>query len=151
MDNFKFEILDEYKEWVKDTPQRASLGSAGYDLRVAETYTLVAGEKHVFHTGIRARFPRGYVLTLTIRSSYGIKKGIVLANQVGIIDSDYADAPETKGEILLCLMNTNPYPVTIKAGERVAQAILLHCFRTELDFGFTQDRRTGGIGSTGEE
>lgn len=48
MDNFKFEIIDEYKDWVRDTPQRASLGSAGYDLRVAETYTLVAGERHIF-------------------------------------------------------------------------------------------------------
>ena len=151
MDNFKFEIVDKYIDKVKAKPERASLGAAGYDLRVVDTYTLAPGEKHVFHTGIRARFPRGYVLTLTIRSSYGIKKGIVLANQVGIIDSDYADAPETGGEIMLCLENTNDDSVTIKAGERVAQAILLQCFRTENDFGFTQKRRTGGIGSTGEK
>lgn len=91
------------------------------------------------------------VLIITIRSSYGIKKGVVLANQVGIIDSDYADALETEGEMILCLENTNNNPVTIKAGERVAQAILLQCFRTENDFGFTQARRTGGIGGTGEE
>ena len=63
------------------------------------------------------------VLEIYIRSSLGIKKGLMIPNNVGIIDSSYYNNPDNDGNIGIALVNTSGKEVTINAGERVAQGI----------------------------
>ena len=81
------------------------------------------------------------------RSSLAKKKGLTLANNVGVIDSDYFENEENDGEIGLLLQNFSEEVVEIKKAERVAQGIFVKYLKTEDDF--IEEKRTGGYGSTG--
>ena len=74
------------------------------------------------------------------------KRGIMLANSVGIIDSGY------RGTLMAAFFNTTDNPVTIGKGDRVVQVCM-----PGLDYNFTvevansleeTERGSGGIGST---
>ncbi len=122
---------------------RQTKNSAGADLS-ARTETVIAPQAVVLvPTGIwlntKHDIPNLFYL-LAARSSLAYKKGLLLANGVGIIDSDYQD------EIKVMLYNSTCESVTIEAGERVAQLIpttFLPLFPS-LD-----NERNGGFGSTG--
>jgi dUTP pyrophosphatase len=86
------------------------------------------------------------VLMLYVRSSIGIKKGLVLANGTGIIDYDYYSNEDNDGNIGICLLNISDKEVTIEAGERIAQGIFLPYLISEN--GNSEEERKGGIGST---
>lgn len=81
------------------------------------------------------------------RSGAGHKKGLVLGNLVGLIDSDYT------GGIMLSLWNRGTDTVIIQPGERVAQMMFVPVIRPELrivdDHSGTTARGAGGFGSTG--
>ena len=131
-------------------PTRSTEYSAGYDIRIPIDVTIPAGERRVIPTGIRAVFDENekgsWHLQLYVRSSVGIKQGIVLTNGTGIIDPDYMDA-KNEGDFLLALMNTSDLPVKFKAGDRVCQGVFtLHGLTTDDK---AKGRRTGGVGSTG--
>ena len=70
-----------------------------------------------------------------------------MANNVGVIDSDYFENEENDGEIGLLLQNFSEEVVEIKKAERVAQGIFVKYLKTEDDF--IEEKRTGGYGSTG--
>lgn len=129
-------------------PQRATAGSAGYDVYpyIAEPLTIAPGAIALIRTGIKAYMPRGWVLLLMVRSSVGIKRRLVIPNSVGVIDADYADNPENEGEIFLALWNIGSEPQTIQPTDRLAQGLF-------VPHGVTADDaaaagRGGGIGST---
>lgn len=122
-------------------PKRATKGSAGYDICSAEDVVIHPGTKQVIHTNIRVHMDYNDVLFVYPRSSFGIKKDLMLANSVGVIDSDYKD------EIMICYRNMGDTPVTINKGDRVAQGVFTKFLKTGLDN--STDERTGGIGSTG--
>ena len=130
-------------------PQRATSGSAGYDLRACleEEVTILPGQTVTIPTGLaidlgspdRAAF-------IFARSGLGIKHGVVPGNCVGVIDSDY------RGEILVGLHNHSDTPYTIAPGDRIAQMILLPVLTPaveEVDALEDSDRGAGGFGSTG--
>jgi dUTP pyrophosphatase len=84
------------------------------------------------------------------RSGLGHKKGLVLGNTVGLIDSDYA------GEILISVWNRSPLgspPIKICPGERIAQLVFVPIVRPAFEvveeFSQHTARGTGGFGSTG--
>lgn len=127
-------------------PTKATDGSAGYDLYLAEDHQAITGElirpiKAEF--GVSVEIPEGFVGLLTIRSSLG-RHGVGLANGVGVIDSDY------RGELLAYTMGYNSY--SYKAGERIAQLVVVPVFNGEPvwseDLSDTE-RGEGGFGSTG--
>ena len=74
-------------------PKRATAYSAGYDFFVSETREIPARGTALLPTGVKAKMPQGEVLLLFIRSSLGIKRGLSLANGVGVIDADYYGNP----------------------------------------------------------
>ena len=130
-------------------PERATKYSAGYDVRCPIAVTIPAGEHRVIPTGIRAVFNEdemeSWHMQLYVRSSVGIKQGIVLSNSTGVIDADYFKGLN-EGDFLLALHNTSDVPVTFKAGDRVCQAVFLLHGLTENDK--AEGDRKGGVGST---
>jgi dUTP pyrophosphatase len=98
-------------------------------------------------TGIKVKMNEDEVLEIYNRSSFPTKKGLMLANNVGIIDYDYYDTLETEGEILLPMWNFSNEDILIQMGDRIAQAKFCKYLTTDDD---TADgERIGGFGSTG--
>ncbi|NNJ74552.1 MAG: dUTP diphosphatase [Anderseniella sp.] len=134
-------------------PESMTDGSAGFDLCVLKDVKLFHGQQMTVGTGIAVHIADpGVVGQVHIRSSLG-QLGLVLGNGTGIIDSDY------QGEIKLILRNSNQQGqprgiIEMKAGERVAQMLLMPVVSPELvtvdEFGTTTKRGTGGVGSTGK-
>ncbi len=143
----RFEILPGYREAGIALPRRATPASAGYDLACAETAVIAPGAVGLVPTGVRAWIPAGEFLEIHIRSSVALRRGLVLANGTGVIDSDYAGNPENGGHILLALRNLGSEPARLERGERVAQGIFLRYLTTDDDRPGAP--RSGGFGSTG--
>ena len=126
-------------------PARATKGSAGYDFVSPVDFVLKPGEMIKVPSGIRCKIDDGYVIEIYPRSSIGFKYQTMLANTVGIIDSDYYGA-ENEGHIIIALMNMGNKELAIKAGERFAQGIFKKYYLAEEEDVNTS--RTGGFGST---
>lgn len=129
-----------------ELPTRKTEQSAGYDIASAEDIICEPHEITIINTGLKAYVPEGEYLGLYVRSSVGIKKGLMMANGVGIIDSDYVDNPENEGHIRVALYNAMSTPICIKKGERIAQGIFSMYFIANNDN--ASGKRMGGIGST---
>ena len=141
--------LQETKGFVF-TPSRSTSGSAGYDLCacIDEDRVFYPDEVALIGTGIHIHIKdRTLVGLLFARSS---TKGLMLANSVGVIDSDYL------GEIKCKYRNVTGESLTLKAGEKFAQLLVVPCYidnfklLTKEDFDTNYSTRgTGGFGSTG--
>ena len=128
-------------------PQRSTIGSAGYDFFSCEDIVIEPHEIKLVHTGVLAFFPKNNVLELYNRSSNPIKKGLILANGVGVVDSDYYGNADNDGEIMFCFYNIKNEPVTIKKGDKIGQGVFSEFFLVDDDNSW--QKRTGGWGSTG--
>lgn len=133
-----------FKTTDKDTktPTRATDYSAGHDFYIPKTITIPAKKAVIFDTNIIAQIPKGYVMHLYPRSSLGIKKYLMLANTVGVIDADYKDT------IKCALYNYGDKDVTLEKDERFMQAVTTP-YIVSIDEPVNKER-TGGIGSTGK-
>ena len=92
--------------------------------------------------------PEDEVLEINNRSSGPKKKGLILANSVGIIDADFYNNTDNDGEIGFMFYNIMPFDVTIDAGERIGQGIFKKVLRPTEGLVVADDERQGGIGST---
>lgn len=128
-------------------PAYQTPGAVAFDLAVLEGGTLAPNERRLFGTGIVIKVPTGQALILAPRSS-NAKKGILLANTIGVIDQDYC-GPED--EIKLFLHNIGSAPYTLEPGERIAQGLFVPItkgiFVEEAVWGSATNR--GGFGTTG--
>ena len=109
---------------------------------------ILPNETRVFGSGVQVSIPEGYVMLVFVRSSTGIKKGLVLANGTGVIDSGFKD------EIKIALRNESSEPIQLKDGDRLCQFMIIpfpkiNLIRTEDNEDFRKGDRGGGIGSTG--
>lgn len=146
----KVEYLDKtYQEYP--LPKRATKNSAGYDFFSLFDFTLPPGESIVIPTGVKAYMPRGEFLAIYIRSGHGIKYGIVLKNQVGIIDQDYYNNEQNDGHIMIALTNFGHQNWVIHKGEAIAQGIFQKFLLADDDSFTSGAQRIGGIGSTNRE
>lgn len=121
-------------------------GDAGLDIAANETVTLEPGERKLVSTGVRIAVPKGYVGLLFPRSGNAAKKGLTLANSVGVIDSGY------RGEVKGIMVNLGSDPVTINSGERIMQLVLvpfLSAVVTPVLSLEETERGENGFGSTG--
>ena len=144
-----FEIVSFYQDqYLINIPTRKTAGSAGYDLEAVKDVIVGAKETVFVPTGLKAYMQKDEYLGIYIRSSIAIKRGLMLVNGTGIIDSDYYNNADNEGEIFVVFYNTKPYPVVIKSGERVAQGIFEKFLTADDDN--ADAKRTGGMGSTGE-
>lgn len=102
----------------------------------------------IVHTGIKAYFPRTEVLKMYNRSSNPIKRGLILANGVGIIDSDYYSNPSNDGELCAEFINLSLTDYHINIGDRIMQGVFEPYLLADNDNPVSQSR-SGGFGSTG--
>jgi len=141
-----FEKVSGY-EYV-NLPQRKTKQSAGYDIESAIDDVIIPGETKLIPTGIKAYMDENEWLGIYIRSSIAVKYGIILANSVAVIDSDYYNNPDNEGHLMLPIRNVSRMPYTVKKGDRIAQGIFHQYYKIDDDS--ADDDRIGGIGSTGK-
>ena len=149
--NRGFEIVkDEFRKHPNveiQLPTRGSKISAGYDFYLPCDLILQPGEKTCVWSDVKAYMQEGEVLMLHVRSSIGIKKGLMLSNITGVIDADFFNNPNNDGNIGIALYNYSNETVELKHGERICQGVFIPFL--VADNGNTDKERVGGIGSTG--
>ena len=121
--------------------------AAGFDLAAAHDVTVAPGEVALVGTGLVIEVPTGHCLGIFARSSTPLKRGLMVANGVGIVDPDYAGPTD---EVRIQVLNFTASPVQVRRGDRLAQGIVLATPRVdwqEVDR-IRADAR-GGFGSTG--
>lgn len=131
-------------------PKYQSSQAAGLDLQavLSDTLVLKPFETSLVRTGIQLNIKNSDVMAIiTPRSGMGHKRGLILGNGVGIIDSDY------QGEIFVSLYNRLPTTSIVEPYERIAQLIFVPIIRANLvevnQFTTNTDRGSSGFGSTG--
>ena len=128
-------------------PERATPGSAGYDVRSAEPdLVLSPGERRAVATGLVLELPAGLECQVRPRSGLALRHGIALPNSPGTIDSDY------RGELRVILANLGAEPVRIARGDRIAQLVFARFEAPEVVETAElsgSERGEGGFGSTG--
>ena len=147
-----FEKVSRIEEDIQ-LPLASTLNSAGYDFfAVEDTIIRPHGERYRYpdrvRLGIKAYMEPDEVLLLFNRSSHPSKFGLVQANYVGVIDSDYYNNPDNEGEICVEFYNMTTTPVEIKKGQKVCQGIFMKYLKTNDD-NRNSKTRSGGSGSTG--
>lgn len=131
-------------------PKRATVGSAGYDLccLTDEPIVVSPNERKLIPTGIAVEIPENTVGLVYSRSGLSLKHGIHMANDVGVIDSDY------RGELKVPIHNRSDVDYTISNGDRIAQLVITPIFTPEteeVDELSDTVRGEGGFGSTGKK
>ena len=145
-----FEIAKGFEQSNINMPVRKTKYSAGYDIEAAEDIVVPAFKPGqaptLIKTGIKAYMPKDEFLMLCNRSSNPKKKGLVLANSVGIIDGDYYGNPDNDGHIMFAFYNIKEEDVEIKKGDCIGQAIFQKFAIVDNDN--AEGNRLGGFGST---
>jgi len=145
-----FEIAKGFEDKEIQLPIRKTKYSAGYDVEAAEDTVVPAfkpGQKPVLvKTGIKAYMPQDEFLMLCNRSSNPGKKGLILANSVGIVDADYYGNENNDGAIMFAFYNVLDQDITIKKGDAIGQAIFQKYYTVDADN--AEGTRCGGFGST---
>ena len=145
-----FEIAKGFENAGINLPVRKTKYSAGYDIEAAEDTVIPSFKKGMkptlVKTGVKAYMMGDEVLILANRSSNPGKKGLILANSIGVIDSDYYGNPDNDGHIMFAFFNVKDEDIEIKKGDAIGQGIFQKFLTVDED---TADgERTGGFGST---
>lgn len=130
-------------------PERSTKFSAGYDFFNPEEVFIPAHSMKLVKTGIKAQFPSDMVLKLYNRSSNPKKKGVMLANSVGIVDADYYENPDNDGEIGFMFYNFTDEEIKFEAGDKLGQGIFEKYYTVTNEDEITTER-VSGFGSTGK-
>lgn len=131
-------------------PFRATAGSAGYDICACldEDIVIEKGEIALIPTGISVAFEgNSACMQIFSRSGLAARHGIVMANGVGVIDSDY------RGEVMVPLINLGKSAYKIENGQRIAQMLVATLVQPTLMVSEElpeSERGEGGFGSTGK-
>ena len=145
-----FEIAKGWENKDINLPIRKTKFAAGYDIEAAEDIVIPSFKKGMapvlISTGLKAYMEDDEVLYLYNRSSNPKKKGLVLANSVGVVDKDYYGNPDNDGHIMFAFFNIIDEDITIKKGEAIGQAVFSKYLITDNDD--ANGVRTGGFGST---
>ena len=128
-------------------PQYESEGAAAFDLAAAEDLEIPPGEVALVPTGLVVEVPQGMFLAIFARSSTPLKRGLMVANGVGVVDADYCGATD---EVKIAVLNFRTAAVQVRAGDRIAQGIILPAPRVVWEeTGEVARASRGGFGSTG--
>jgi dUTP pyrophosphatase len=125
------------------SPERATDGSAGYDISSCNEYEIQPYQRIACSTGVAVSVPFGYVGNLVGRSSMTLKGLDVMT---GTIDSDY------RGVVSVVLVNNSHNPYVVSIGQRIAQLVVTPCLTAPaVEYGElpATQRGEGGFGSTG--
>ena len=145
-----FEIAKGFEDAKINLPVRKTKYSAGYDIEAAEDVVVPSFKKGMaptlIKTGIKAYMQEDEYLKLCNRSSNPKKKGLVLANSIGVVDADYYGNPDNDGHIMFSFFNIKDEDIIIKKGEAIGQGIFEKFLTIDGDNALGE--RTGGFGST---
>lgn len=145
-----FEVAKGFENQEINLPIRKTKYSAGYDVEAGEDCVIPSFQKGnkptLIKTGIKAYMGDDEVLILANRSSNPGKKGLILANSIGVIDKDYYGNPDNDGHIMFAFYNIKAEDVVIKKGDAIGQAIFQKYLVTDDDM--AKGERMGGFGST---
>ena len=122
--------VDSISQWV-------------YSFQAPENVELLPGKVTCVMTGLRCKCNLGQVFILKCALNNSC---VELANCIGIIDADYYDNPDNKGEIGVLLLNRGTQPVKINSGDVIATGSL-YSYGTIVGDSFG-GKRLGGFGST---
>ena len=128
-------------------PQPATGHAAGFDLAAAVDIEIPPRTIRLVGTGLVIAVPDGHFLGIFARSSTPLKRGLMVANGVGVVDADYCGPDD---EVKIQLLNFTDAAVLVRKGDRLAQAIVLPAPRVEWEEVSEMNVPTrGGFGSTG--
>lgn len=148
----KFEVVKDehikYDNFDIKLPVRSTINAAGYDLFSPVDIVIPAGKVKTVWTNVKGACNPDEFIMICVRSSMG-KKGISLANDVGIVDSDYYSNTSNDGNIGVMLRNNTTEDFNISVGDKIAQAIFMKYLIADND-NVVSNVRTGGMGSTGK-
>ena len=146
--NIELKVLN--KDIVKEIPKYVTQGSAAVDLMacISEKETLEPGECKLIGTGVAINIANpNYAAMILPRSGLGHKKGLVLGNGTGLIDSDY------QGELMVSCFNRSQEVIEIEPLMRFAQLVIVPVVQANFtvveDFSQQTVRADGGFGHTG--
>jgi len=131
-------------------PKRGSDYAAGYDLYACldgDALVIAPHMTAMIPTGLAVALPEGTFGAVFARSGLAMREGLRPANCVGVVDSDY------RGECMVALHNDTDAERTVRAGDRIAQMVLLPFLPMEfeeVDVLPETVRGAGGFGSTGK-
>lgn len=144
-----FEIAKGYEDKNIHIPKRSTIHAAGYDVEAAEDITIPIyhpGMKPtLIPTGLKAYCEPDEWFMLVNRSS-GPKKGFVMANSIGVVDSDYYGNETNDGHFYFQYFNCSDHDMEVKKGDVIGQVIFQKYLITDDDE--ATRIRTGGFGST---
>lgn len=145
-----FEIAKGFENKEINMPIRKTKYSAGYDIEAAEDVVIPSFKKGqnptLIKTGLKVYMQDDEVLLLYNRSSNPKKKGLILANSVGVIDKDYYGNPDNDGHIMFAFYNIKDEDIEIKKGEAIGQGVFQKYLVTDDDN--AEGLRMSGFGST---
>lgn len=145
-----FEVAKGFEDKEINLPERKTKYSAGYDIEAAEDVIIPSFKKGInptlVKTGIKVYMPDDEVVLLYNRSSNPKKKGLIMANSVGVIDKDYYGNPDNDGHIMFAFFNFKDEDVEIKKGDCIGQGIFEKFLIADRDN--AEGQRMGGFGST---
>ena len=122
--------------------------SAGFDLAASADLTVAPRTIALVRTGLVIEVPTGHFLAILARSSTPLKRGLMIANGVGVIDPDYSGPTD---EVLIQVLNVTDAPVQVRRGDRLAQGIVLPAPRvTWTEVAEIRGDSRGGFGATGQ-
>jgi dUTP pyrophosphatase len=128
-------------------PRHESDLAAAFDIAAADDVVVEPGRVALVPTGLVIEVPAGMFLGIFARSSTPVKRGLMVANGVGVIDPDYCGPHD---EIKVAVMNFTNAQVTVKTGDRIAQGIFLAAPRVSWEeHDELRDTSRGGFGATG--
>jgi dUTP pyrophosphatase len=128
-------------------PEYHTNGAAAFDFYCRETVTVQPQQIAYIPLNVALEPPVGHMLLLASRSGTP-KRGIMMANGIGIGDRDFSGNSD---EYKAMVFNYTNAPVIVERGDRILQGVFLRCDRIEWeevdDLG-APDR--GGFGTTGK-
>jgi len=129
-------------------PSYQTPGAAGFDLAASADLTIEPGRVALVPTGLVIEAPAGHFLGIFARSSTPLKKGLMVANGVGVVDQDYCGPTD---EVKIQVLNFTAAAIDVKRGDRIAQGLFLPVTRVEWEEAGDDLRQgsRGGFGATG--
>lgn len=128
-------------------PAYGTPGAAAFDLAASADTVVPPHGIALVPTGLVVRVPEGHFLAILARSSTPLKRGLIVANGMGVVDSDYCGPND---EVKIQVLNVTDAPVHVAAGDRIAQGMVLAAPRVTFVETTTADGPSrGGFGSTG--
>ena len=129
-------------------PEYQTAGAAGFDLAASHDVDVAPNTIALIPTGLVIRVPDGHFLGIFARSSTPLKRGLMVANGVGVIDQDYCGPAD---EVKIQVLNFTGDVVRVRKGDRIAQGLFIPVARAQwrdTDADLREGSR-GGFGATG--